>query len=187
MVCLRAVTGRGLCVHRFQIFVVMRQNRGDYTPWQLHPSDIPQAPKSLPHLCVIVAKSKIHYQWEWKQEVRMWQIDYLHGQRQRQRATSLLLWFWLFPHLCLPQQEARCMAVSSEVQRKAGRRWGRRASSQHKETSLECVWHPQRRSHRTWEIFSHCFSRVERRRQGSSGYSFNSVCTLTTLNTVVTR
>lgn len=50
----------------------------------------------------------------------MWQIDYLHGQRQRQPGPQPSPLILAVPHLCLPQQEARCMAVNSEVQRKAG-------------------------------------------------------------------
>ena len=47
----------------------------------------------------------------------MWQIDYLHGQRQRQPGPPAFSSVSGCSSPLPPQQEAGCMAVSSEVQR----------------------------------------------------------------------
>ena len=56
MDCLRAVTRRGLQWPLLRIFVVTRQNRGHYTPWQVYPDAAVSSPPpwAFPDPCIPV-------------------------------------------------------------------------------------------------------------------------------------
>lgn len=103
--------------------------------------NIPWAPrKSLPHLCLIVTKSKIHFQWEGKQKR---QGEY--GQRQRKPRSP---GFSSNYSILGPGRHGRKLAgqhVALSFKEKSQEkefRWEKRALSQPKETSLKYAWSP---------------------------------------------